>query len=277
MQHVVVFVNKTDVADPELLDLVALEVAELLRAQGYENAPFVMGSALKAMEAAVRGDALGSETACIRELVAALDRHIPDPDRDLDAPFLMPIEGVMSISGRGTVVTGRVDRGVLPVGATVEIVGLHDEDDAPRPVVVTGIQTFRRDLKEARAGENVGLLLRGVKRDEVVRGQVVSVPGTVQPHTVGEADLYVLAAEEGGRHTAFGSGYSPQFFFGTTDVTSVIEVAAGEGDGRVHPGGRSRVVCRLQRPVGLEPGMRFAIREGRRTVGAGRVTRLRGC
>jgi elongation factor Tu len=268
IEHLVVFVNKTDVADRELLDLVVLETQELLTAQGYGAAPVVMGSALRALEAADRGDVRGPETECIRALVDALDRHVPDPVRDFDGPFLMPIEDVHTIEGRGTVVTGRVARGVLPVGADVEVVGLAD-GDRPRTVVVTGIQSFHRNVPEARAGSSVGLLLRGVRRDEVVRGQVVTVPGVVKPHQRGEAELYVLTAAEGGRHTPFSTGYTPQFFFGATDVTGTLTVP---DDGLVEPGGRARVGFRLGRPTGIEPGMRFALREGGRTIGAGVVT-----
>jgi len=267
--HVVVFVNKTDVADRELLDLVVLETQDLLAAQGYAGVPVVLGSALRALEAADRGDVAGPETECIRALVDALDRHIPDPVRDFAAPFLMPIEDVHTIEGRGTVVTGRVQRGVLPVGASVEIVGLAGDGDSPRAVVVTGIQSFHRNVPEARAGASVGLLLRGVKREEVVRGQVVTVPGVVKPHQRGEAELYVLTAAEGGRHTAFSTGYTPQFFFGATDVTGSLTIP---DDGLVEPGAHARVAFLLGRPTGIEPGMRFALREGGRTIGAGVVT-----
>jgi elongation factor Tu len=245
-----------------------LETQELLAVQGYAGVPVVLGSALRALEAADRGDFSGPETACIRALVDALDRHVPDPTRDFDGPFLMPIEDVHTIEGRGTVVTGRVQRGVLPVGAGVEVVGLAD-GDRPRAVVVTGIQSFHRNVPEARAGASVGLLLRGVKREEVVRGQVVTLPGVVQPHQRGEAELYVLTAAEGGRHTAFSTGYTPQFFFGATDVTGSLTVP---DDGIVEPGARARVAFLLGRPTGIEPGMRFALREGGRTIGAGVVT-----
>jgi elongation factor Tu len=268
VEHLVVFVNKTDVADPELLGLVALETQELLERHGYGQAPVVMGSALRALEAVDRGAPLAPETACIRALVDALDRQIPDPVRDFAAPFLMPIEGVHTAEGRGTVVTGRVQRGVLAVGGSVEVVGLV-EGERPRVVVVTAIQTFRRDIPEARAGANVGLLLRGVRRDEVVRGQVVTAPGVIQPHLSGEAELYVLGADEGGRHTPFASGYTPQFFFGATDVNGTLTVP---GDGVVEPGARARIAFRLGRPTGIEPGMRFALREGGHTIGAGVVT-----
>jgi elongation factor Tu len=268
IEHVVVFVNKTDVADPELLELVVLETQELLAARGYGQAPVVLGSALRALEAAGRGAPLAPETECIRALVEALDRHIPDPVRDFEAPFLMPIEDVHTSQGRGTVVTGRVQRGVLPAGAAVEIVGLHD-GDRPRVVVVTEIQSFHREVAAARAGASVGMLLRGVKREEVVRGQVVTIPGVVKPHLRGEAELYVLTAAEGGRHTPFATGYTPQFFFGATDVTGSVTVP---DDGVVEPGARALVRFELGRPTGIEPGMRFALREGGRTIGAGVVT-----
>jgi elongation factor Tu len=267
--HLVVFVNKVDVSDPELVELVILEVDELLRANGYADVPFVRGSALQALRAVEAGQPEDPACDCIRALVDALDRAIVEPRRDFASPFLMPIEDVLTIAGRGTVVTGRVQRGVLPVGATVEVVGLSD-GDRPRAVVVTGIQSFHRDRAEARAGESVGLLLRGVGRDEVVRGQVVTLPGVVRQFAAGEAELYVLAAKEGGRHTPFGSGYTPQFFFGATDVPGAVEVP-GEG-ALVHPGDRARVRFRLLRPIGIEPGMRFALREGGRTIGAGLVT-----
>jgi elongation factor Tu len=273
VEHLVVFVNKVDVADPELVDLVVLEVEELLAAQGYGGVPVVRGSALVALQAASAGRFDGPETACIRELVAALDTKIPDPLRDYTSPFLMPIEDVFTIEGRGTVVTGRVERGVLPKGAPVEIVGLVDADAKPRAVVVTGIQSFHRDRPEARAGDNVGLLLRGVARDEVVRGQVITVPGALRPHACGEAELYVLTAKEGGRHTSFGAGYTPQFFFGTTDVTG--EIAPTAEGAKVEPGEWTRIAFTLLRPIGLEPGMRFALREGGKTIGAGVVVAVR--
>ena len=273
VRHLVVFVNKIDVADPELVDLVVMEVEELLAERGYLRVPVVRGSALLALQAASAGRFDGPETACIRELVETLDAAIPDPVRDFTSPFLMPIEDVFTIEGRGTVVTGRVERGVLSKGAPVEIVGLAGEDAKPRTVVVTGIQSFHRDRSEARAGDNVGLLLRGVGRDEVVRGQVITVPGVIHPHARGEAELYVLSAKEGGRHTPFGSGYTPQFFFGTTDVTGVVEVA--EEGGVVEPGARTKIGFSLLRPIGLEAGMRFAIREGGKTIGAGVVVSVR--
>jgi elongation factor Tu len=271
VEHIVVFVNKIDVADPELVDLVVLETQELLAAQGYKDAPIVRGSALKALLAIEDGKVGDPACECIVQLVDALDWFIPDPERDFESPFLMPIEDVLTIPGRGTVVTGRVQRGVITIGVTVEIVGLSDRcegGDKPRKVVVTGIQSFHRDRSEARAGDNVGLLLRGVGRDEVVRGQVVTMPGVVKQFAAGVAELYVLGANEGGRHTPFGSGYTPQFFFGATDVTGALEVDGGI----IHPGDRARVRFTLIRPIGIEPGMRFALREGGRTIGAGLVT-----
>jgi len=262
VEHIVVFINKVDIQpDAELLELVVMETGEYLEAQGYKGSPVVMGSALKALR--------GGDTTCIAELIAAMDAHFPEPQRDFEAPFMLPIEGVHTIEGRGTVVTGRVERGVLPVGSTVEIIGLVDEDAKPRQVVVTGIQMFHRDQPEARAGENVGLLLRGVKRDEVVRGQVLIVPGSVQSHTKAKAELFVIPKEEGGRHTPIFKGYKPQFFFGTTDVTgSVADLGELE---MIMPGDHAEVVLELLKPVGMEPGMRFAVREGSRTVGAGVV------
>jgi elongation factor Tu len=275
VDHLVVFVNKVDVADPELLDLVVLETAELLAAYGYTDVPFVKGAALKAVEAMARGAVDDPSTGCIRELVATLDTRIPDPRRDVTSPFLMPVEGISTSPGRGTVVTGRIDRGIVTVGATVELVGNVGADEKPRTAVVTSIQAFHKDREMASAGDNVGLLLRGIKREEVVRGQVLSSPGVVRPHAAAEAELYVLGADEGGRHTPFGTGYQPQFYFGPTDVTGAFEVVDAERGGLIHPGQRRHVAFRLRRPIGLEPGMRFAIREGGRTVGAGRVTAVR--
>jgi elongation factor Tu len=260
VERLVVFVNKTDVADPQLVELVVLETAALCEAHGFAGTPVICGSALRALEATTPDDPW---VAPILALVDALDAHLPDPARDLASPFLMPVEDVFTIPGRGTVVTGRVQRGVLPRGANVELVGRAGE------IVVTGIQSFHRDLPEARAGENVGLLLRGVRREEVERGMAISAPGAVRPRAAGEAELYVLTAAEGGRHTPFGSGYTPQFFFGTTDVTGTLVVP---GEQPVIPGDRARVGFRLVHPVGLEPGMRFALREGGRTIGAGVVT-----
>ena len=272
VEHMVVFVNKMDLLDEadqaEMKELIELETGELLASQGYENTPFIFGSALKALEAAGRGDIDHPDTQCVKDLVAALDTHVPDPVRDFDAPFLMPIEGVNTISGRGTVVTGRVERGVLKVGDTVEIVGLDNEG---AEVTVTGTQAFRKDIPEARAGMNVGLLLRGLKRDDVCRGQVLSAPGVIKPFSKGKAQIFVLTKAEGGRHTAFSSGYRPQFFFGVTDVTGVVTVDNGLP---VQPGDQAEISFELNKQIGLETGIRFAIREGGKTVGAGLVTEV---
>jgi elongation factor Tu len=260
VDKIVVFINKVDVADSELLELVAMETTEYLLAQGYTS-PIVMGSALKAL----RNPA--TDGACIQELVTTMDTHFPDPKRNFEAPFMMPIEGVHTIPGRGTVVTGRIERGVLAVNSTVEIIGLLDEDAKPRQVVVTGIQMFHKNQTEARAGENCGLLLRGVGRDEVVRGQVIIAPGSVKSHTNAKAKMFVLSKEEGGRHTPIFKGYRPQFFFGTTDVTgSLVDLGALD---MLTPGSDAEVSLQLMKPVGMEPGMRFAVREGSKTVGAG--------
>ncbi|MCG8442135.1 MAG: elongation factor Tu [Caulobacterales bacterium] len=273
--HIVVFVNKMDMiaeADrAEMAELIELEIGQMLSDQGYEDAPFVFGSALKALEAAERGEALGVDAKPVRDLVDALDKAVPDPVRDVTSPFLMPIEGVHTIPGRGTVVSGRVDRGVVTVGDAVEIVGFDNDGEE---VVVTGTQAFRKDIPEARAGMNVGLLLRGVKRDGVRRGQVLSAPGVIKPFSHGAARIVVLTAEEGGRRTPFGSGYAPQFFFGATDVTGEITVSSETG--LVSPGDQAEIGFALKKPVGIEPGLRFAIREGGRTVGAGVVTQVEG-
>ncbi len=271
VSHLVVFINKVDVADPELLGLVELETTELLERHGYRDVPIVKGSALVALQAAQAGRALGEETACIRALVDALDRTVPDPVRDLVSPFLLPVEDVFSIGGRGTVVTGRVARGTVRAGAELEVLGLSDSGK-PRQVVVTSIEAFHELRDEARAGDNVGLLLRGIKREEVARGQVLSVPGAITPHASGQAEVFVLTEREGGRHTAFATGYMPQFFFGATDVTGTVEVLEGS---EVAPGAHARIGFRLGKPIGLEAGMRFALREGGKTVGAGVVTTVR--
>ncbi|MGH6615729.1 elongation factor Tu [Sphingomonas sp.] len=267
--HIVVFVNKMDMLDPgdrdDMMALIQLETSELLAAQGYRDSPFVFGSALRAAEAVERGDLAGADAQAIVDLVTALDAHIPDPVRDYDSPFLMPIEGVHTIPGRGTVVSGRVERGTLRIGSAVEIVGL---DNHGAELIVTGIQSFRKDIPEARAGMNVGLLLRGLKRDDVERGQVLSAPGAIRARVMGRAQIFVLTGEEGGRHTPFASGYRPQFFFGVTDVTGVIEIDSGAS---VSPGDQADIGFTLSKPVGIEPGVRFAIREGGRTVGAGVV------
>jgi elongation factor Tu len=261
VERIVVFVNKVDLADPELLELVVEEATECLELHGYEGSPFVMGSALKALRDPAR------EGACIIGLIEAMQAHFPDPARDFDAPFMLPIEGVHTVPGRGTVVTGRVERGVLAVGSTVEIIGLTEADSRPRPVVVTGIQMFHKDQPDARAGQNCGLLLRGVGREDVVRGQVVIAPGSVKSHTRAKAELFVIPTKEGGRHTPILAGYTPQFFFGTTDVTGALVDLHGKD--MVQPGDHAQVSLELLKPVGMEPGMRFAVREGNKTVGAG--------
>jgi elongation factor Tu len=272
VRHMVVYVNKMDALDPsergDMRELIQLEIGDMLAAQGYPDAPFVFGSALNAIAAVRRGDLADADVRSVVELVAALDVAIPDPVRDFSSPFLMPIEGVHTIPGRGTVVSGRVERGVVKVGDAVEIVGL---DNAGAEVVVTGTQAFHEDVPEARAGMNVGLLLRGLKREDVQRGQVLSAPGAIRALTKGKAQIFVLTKEEGGRHTPFASGYRPQLFFGVTDVTGVILVDEGVS---VHPGDQAEVAFELTKPVGIEPGVRFAIREGGRTVGAGLVTEV---
>lgn len=274
VENMVVFVNKMDMLDEaeraEMMELIELETGDLLASQGYENTPFIFGSALKALEAVEAGDLTSPDVQCVINLVDALDAHIPDPVRDYEAPFMMPIEGVCTIPGRGTVVTGRVERGTLKVGDTVEIVGLDNEG---AEVTVTGTQAFHRDVPEARAGMNVGLLLRGLKRDDVQRGQVLSAPGIVKPFQKGRAQIFVLTKEEGGRHTGFSSGYRPQFFFGVTDVTGQVNVAE---NGFVNPGDTAEIDFELNKPIGIEEGIRFAIREGGKTVGAGLVTKVMG-
>ncbi len=274
VQHIIVFVNKIDRLDEadraELAELIEMEVGAMLAAQGYEDVAFIFGSALKAQKAIERADIDGPDVQCVKDLVDALDTKIPDPIRDYDSPFMMPIEGVHTIPGRGTVVSGRVDRGVVRIGDAVEIVGLTNADD--QQVIVTGTQAFRKDIPEARAGMNVGLLLRGLKREDVQRGQVLSAPGVIKPYNKGSAQIFVLTKEEGGRHTPFGSGYRPQFFFGTTDVTGVINVSSETG--LVQPGEQAEIRFELNKPVGIEKGIRFAIREGGKTVGAGFVTEV---
>ena len=263
VRHLVVFLNKIDAADPELVELVELEAQELLESFGFADVPFVRGSALLAERAAARGAWGDAAIETIETLVATLDAHVPDPTRDLSAPFFMPIEGVYGIKGRGTVVTGRVDRGSLVVGDSVAILG---GDEAPREVVVKGIQAFHEDLAQAEAGLNVGLLLRGVARTQVARGQVVALPGSVRPRNAGLAEVVLLAPSEGGRHTPLRSGYMPQLWFGATDVTATLAI-----EDALPPGGRGVVSVALRRPVAREVGMRFAMREGGRTVGAGVV------
>ncbi|WP_456399224.1 elongation factor Tu [Mesoaciditoga sp.] len=265
----VVFINKVDmVDDPELIDLVEMEVRELLSKYEYpgDEVPIIRGSALKALEA----DSIDNEWAKkILELMDAVDNYIPDPVRDVDKPFLMPIEDIFTITGRGTVVTGRVERGKIHVNDEVEIVGLRET----RKTVVTGVEMFRKLLDEGIAGDNIGCLLRGVKKEEVERGQVLAKPGSITPHTKFEANVYVLKKEEGGRHTAFVVGYRPQFFIRTADVTGTI-AGLPEGVEMVMPGDNTVMKVELIKPVALEEGMRFAIREGGRTVGAGVVSKI---
>lgn len=265
--HIVVFLNKADmVDDAELLELVEMEVRDLLTSYNFpgDKTPVIIGSALKALE----GDQSEVGAPAIDKLVAAMDEFFPEPQRETDKPFLLPIEDVFSISGRGTVVTGRIERGIVKVGEEIEIVGL-------RPTVkttCTGVEMFRKLLPEGMAGDNVGVLLRGTKREEVERGQVLARPGSITPHTKFEAEVYVLSKEEGGRHTPFFKGYRPQFYFRTTDVTG--EVQLPEGVEMVMPGDNIKMVVQLIGPIAMEDGLRFAIREGGRTVGAGVVTKV---
>ncbi len=266
--HLVVFINKVDIADPELLDLVELEVRELLATAGYADVRVVRGSALRALEAARSGTREGADVACILELLEAMDAAIPDPVRDLEAPFLMPVEGVCTIPGRGTVVTGRVARGVLVPQAEVEIIG--GKRQAGERVVVTSMEEFHRAVPEAVAGHNVGLLLRGVARGEVVRGDVLVQPGSVAAHERARAEIVLLKSEEGGRRTPCRSGYMPQLYFGATDVPGRLQLA----DAVLAPGDRAEVEIELGRPVAFEVGMRFAMRDGHKTVGAGVITRV---
>jgi elongation factor Tu len=264
VQHLVAFVNKLDVAEPELVDLVVLELDELLRSLGYADVPIVKGSALGALLAASEGRLDDPWVATIDELVATMDRAIPAPERDYAAPFLMPIESVHTITGIGTVVTGRVGRGVIAVGDTVELVG---RTEATQPIVVTGIESFHREQREARAGENVGLRLRGIAKSEISRGQVLAAPGSIQPHRQCRAELYLLTAGEGGRRGAIRTGYKPQLYVGATSVTATLGAA-----GELTPGERAQVELAFERPVALEAGVRFALREGGKTVGAGVIT-----
>ena len=268
---IVVFMNKTDqVDDPELLELVELEVRELLSQYEFpgDEIPIVKGSALVAMEKGLAGSLEGEEWAPIQELLDAIDSYIPTPTRDTDKPFLMPVEDVFSITGRGTVGTGRVERGMVHTGDEVEIVGLGTH----RKTVCTGVEMFRKILDEGQAGDNVGLLLRGVDKTELERGQVISKPGSITPHTKFEGEVYVLSKEEGGRHTPFFNGYRPQFYFRTTDVTGKVDLP--EGIEMVMPGDNVTVTGELITPIAMEEGLRFAIREGGRTVGAGVVTKV---
>lgn len=262
-----VFINKVDlVDDDELLELVEMEVRELLSEYGFpgDDIPVIMGSAVQAMEAEGEGEAVQP----ILDLMAAVDSYIPEPERPVDQPFLMPIEDVFSIEGRGTVVTGRIERGIIKTGESIEIVGIN-------PTVTTtctGVEMFRKILNEGRAGDNVGCLLRGTKKDDVERGQVLAKPGTITPHKKFKAEIYVLSKDEGGRHTPFFNGYRPQFYFRTTDVTGVIEL--GEGAEMIMPGDNTTITCELITSIAMDQGLQFAIREGGRTVGAGQVTEI---
>ncbi|MEE9590904.1 MAG: elongation factor Tu [Thermodesulfobacteriota bacterium] len=264
---IVVYLNKADmVDDPELMDLVELEVRELLNQYKFpgDEIPFIKGSALKALDGD-KGE-LGEES--IMKLLEAIDSYIPEPKRDIDKPFLMPVEDVFSISGRGTVVTGRAERGIIKVGGEVEIVGIR----ATTKTIVTGVEMFRKLLDEGRAGDNIGCLLRGTKKEDVERGQVLAKPGSITPHTKFTCEVYILTKEEGGRHTPFFNGYRPQFYFRTTDVTGIAHLS--EGTEMVMPGDNTNLEVELIAPIAMEEGLRFAIREGGRTVGAGVVTKI---
>ena len=273
--YIVVFMNKTDMMDdPELLELVEMEIRELLSAYDFpgDDTPIIKGSALKALEYVQNGGTdvkNAPECQCIWALMDAVDEYIPSPQRATDQPFLMPVEDVMTITGRGTVATGRVERGAAKVGDTVEIVGLMDK---PRSVVITGLEMFRKTLDMAEAGDNVGALLRGVQRNEIERGQVLAKPGSIHPHTHFIGQVYVLTKEEGGRHTPFFNGYRPQFYFRTTDVTGDIKLP--EGVEMVMPGDNIDMEIKLITPIAIEQGLRFAIREGGRTVGSGVVAKV---
>jgi translation elongation factor TU len=265
--YIVVFLNKADmVDDEELLELVEMEVRELLDSYDFpgDDTPIVTGSALKALE----NDSSDIGVPAVLKLLEALDSYIPLPERPVDKPFLMPIEDVFSISGRGTVVTGRIERGIVKVGDEIEIVGIRDTSKT----TVTGVEMFRKLLDSGEAGDNVGVLLRGTKRDDVERGQVLCVPGSITPHTTFEAEVYVLSKDEGGRHTPFFNGYRPQFYFRTTDVTGAVELP--EGVEMVMPGDNVKVKVNLIAPIAMEEGLRFAVREGGRTVGAGVVSKV---
>jgi elongation factor Tu len=261
--YILVFMNKMDLADPELVELVEMDIRELLAKNGYdENAPIIKGSATKAMA----GDKEAEDA--IMELVKALDDNVPEPKRELDKPFLMPIEDVFSIKGRGTVATGRIEQGIIKINEEVEIVGLRDT----RKSIVTGVEMFKKNLDQGQAGDNVGILLRGIEREDIERGQVLSKPGTITPHTEFDAEVYILSKEEGGRHTPFFKGYKPQFYFRTTDVTGEVELPADKE--MVMPGDTITFKVKLGSPIAMEQGLRFAIREGGRTVGAGVVTKV---
>jgi elongation factor Tu len=265
--YIVVFLNKVDlVDDPELLELVELEVRELLTKYKFpgDTTPIIKGSAIQA----IQNPDDPVKTKCILELMDAIDSYIPDPVRETDKPFLMPVEDVFSITGRGTVATGRVDRGTIKMGDEVEIVGIKDT----RKSVVTGVEMFRKLLDKAEAGDNIGVLLRGIEKEEIIRGMVLAKPGTIKPHRKFKGEVYVLSKEEGGRHTPFFSGYRPQFYFRTTDVTGNLQLAAGIE--MIMPGDNAALEAELICPIAMEKGQRFAIREGGRTVGAGVVTEI---
>jgi elongation factor Tu len=260
---ILVFMNKMDIADPELVDLVEEEVRELLEKNGFDkNAPIIRGSATKALE----GDAASEDA--IMELVKAMDDYIPEPVRELDKPFLMPIEDVFSIKGRGTVATGRIEKGIVKINDEVEIVGIRPTQKS----VVTGIEAFKKTLDQGQAGDNAGILLRGIERDDIERGQVLAKPGSITPHTEFDSEVYILTKEEGGRHTPFFKGYKPQFYFRTTDVTGEVELPTEKE--MVMPGDTITFKVKLLSPIAMEQGLRFAIREGGRTVGAGVVTKI---
>ena len=272
--YIIVFMNKTDqVDDPELLELVEMEIRELLSSYDFpgDDIPVVKGSALLALEALTEGKKAKEtpECQCIFELMDAVDSYIPTPERQSDKPFLMPVEDVFSITGRGTVATGRVEKGTVKVQDTIEIVGLKEET---RSTVVTGVEMFRKLLDQAIAGDNIGVLLRGIQRNEIERGQVLAKPGSIKPHTYFESQVYVLTKEEGGRHTPFFSGYRPQFYFRTTDVTGTI--ALPDGVEMVMPGDNIKMTIRLITPIAMDEGLRFAIREGGRTVASGVVSKV---
>jgi len=265
--YIVVYLNKADqVDDAELLELVEMEVRELLDAYDFpgDDTPIIIGSALKALE----GDTSEIGAPSIEKLAAAVDSYIPQPERAIDGDFLMPVEDVFSISGRGTVVTGRIERGIVKVGDDIEIIGIKDT----ATTTCTGVEMFRKLLDEGQAGDNVGILLRGTKREEVERGQVLAKPGSITPHTHFEAEVYILSKEEGGRHTPFFSNYRPQFYFRTTDVTGAVELPSGTE--MVMPGDNIKMTVKLIAPIAMEDGLRFAIREGGRTVGAGVVAKI---
>jgi elongation factor Tu len=261
--RIVVFLNKMDIADPELVDLVEVEVRELLTKYGFDGdkTPFIRGSAFKAMSNPNDPEAVK----CLQELLDTMDEYFPLPERDVDKPFLMPIEDVFSISGRGTVVTGRVETGKVKVGETVEIVGIRPT----KSTVVTGVEMFNKTLDEGQAGDNLGALLRGIEKNDVERGQVLAKPGSIKPHTKFKGAIYVLSKEEGGRHTEFRKGYRPQFYFRTTDVTGIVALPAGRE--MVLPGDNTEIEVELISPVAMDKGLRFAIREGGRTVASGQV------